>query len=82
MAVILKDINPEVEAEIGSMYSDKVDLVLFHRLPLHIKYEVFKHGVPLFVRDEAFLKELQFKTMKAYLETSWLYNRIKSRLKQ
>ena len=82
LAVILKEIDPEIEAEIGSMYSREIDLVLFHRLPLHIKYEVFRHGKPLFINDENYLKNLQFKIMREYLETSWLYSRIKNRLKQ
>ena len=41
----------------------KIDLVLFHRLPLHIQYEVFKYGKELFVRDEDYLLELKLPVL-------------------
>ena len=76
IAVILKNPNFDDEAEIGSLYSDKIDLVLFHRLPLHIQYEVFKWGKELFVRDEDSLLEIKTRVLRDYLETRWLYKRI------
>ncbi|MGQ4873316.1 MAG: type VII toxin-antitoxin system MntA family adenylyltransferase antitoxin [Promethearchaeia archaeon] len=76
IAVILKNPNFDDEAEIGSLYSDKIDLVLFHRLPLHIQYEVFKWGKELFVRDENSLLEIKTRVLRDYLETRWLYKRI------
>lgn len=80
IAVIIKDPDPETEAEIGSLYSDQIDVALFHRLPLHIQFEVFKYGKELFIRDENYVFELKLKVMREYLETSWLYERIKSRI--
>lgn len=80
IAVILKEWNKELEAEIGSMYSNQIDVVLFHRLPLHIQYEVFKYGKELFCRDENFLLECKFKVLRNYLEMSWMYERIKARV--
>ncbi|MEO0302138.1 MAG: nucleotidyltransferase domain-containing protein [candidate division WOR-3 bacterium] len=78
IAVILKDPDAKKEADIGSIYSEKIDLVLFHRLPLHIKFEVLKFGKEIFVRDEDYLFEIKLKVLKEYLETRWLYERIKS----
>lgn len=78
IAVILKDPDPKKEADIGSIYSEKIDLVLFHKLPLHIKFEVLKFGKEIFVKDEEYLFELKLKVLKEYLETRWLYERIKS----
>ncbi|MEM7821824.1 MAG: nucleotidyltransferase domain-containing protein [Candidatus Aenigmatarchaeota archaeon] len=80
IAVILKDPNSKSEADIGSMYSERIDLVLFHKLPLHIKFEVFKYGKEIFVKDEDFIFELKLGVLKEYLETRWLYERIKSKV--
>lgn len=74
IAVILKDPDKKDEADIGSLYSEKIDLVLFHRLPLHIQYEVFKYGKELFVRDEDYLLELKLAVLRKYLEYSRVYN--------
>ncbi|HCO39563.1 MAG TPA: nucleotidyltransferase domain-containing protein [Aquificaceae bacterium] len=78
IAVILKDPDKKDEADIGSLYSEKIDLVLFHRLPLHIQYEVFKYGKELFVRDEDYLLELKLAVLRKYLEYSRVYNYMQS----
>lgn len=78
IAVILRDPDKRDEAEIGSFYSERIDLVLFHRLPVHIQYEVFKYGKELFVKDEEYLLELKLKVLTEYLEYSRIYNFIKS----
>ncbi len=78
IAVILDKPTPETEADIGSLASPEIDIVLFHRLPLHIKFEVFKHGRELFVRDEEKLAEIKFWVMQEYLDTSPMYRRISS----
>lgn len=80
IAVILKNPSKEDEAEVGSLYSNKIDLVLFHRLPVYIQYEVFKYGKEIFVKDEEYLFELKLKTMKKYLEYSRMYNSIKKEI--
>jgi predicted nucleotidyltransferase len=77
IAVILNDIDPQTEGEIGSLYSDKIDLVLFHRLPIYIQFEVLKEGKELFVADEEYLKEVRFQVIRDYLEHEWLYRRLK-----
>lgn len=78
IAVILENPTPECEAEIGSLASSQIDVVLFHRLPLHIKFEVFKHGRELFIRDEEKLAEIKLEVMREYLDTSPMYRRISS----
>ena len=60
IAVILKNPDPQAEAEIGSLYSPEIDVVLFHRLPLHIQFEVLKYGKELFSRDDDVLKRFGF----------------------
>ena len=76
IAVILENSNAEIEAEIGSLYSPEIDVVLFHRLPLHIQFEVLKYGRELFCRDEALLLEIKMRVLRDYLDTQWLYKRI------
>ena len=57
IAVILDKPTSESEADVGSMATPEIDVVLFHRLPLHIKFEVFKHGKELCERREEVEKE-------------------------
>ena len=78
IAVILGNPNPENEAEVGSLISPEIDVVLFHRLPLHIKFEIFRYGKELFVRDEGKLVEIKLKVMREYLDTYRMYKRISS----
>ncbi|MBW2039331.1 MAG: nucleotidyltransferase domain-containing protein [Deltaproteobacteria bacterium] len=78
IAVILKNPDPEAEAEIGSLYSQEIDVVLFHRLPVHIQFEVLKYGREIFSRDEEYLFEKKLEVLRNYLETSWIYQRIAS----
>lgn len=78
IAVIMENPTPESEADIGSLSSPEIDVVLFHRLPLHIKFEVFKYGKELFVRDEKKLFEIKLKVMREYLDTARMYRQISS----
>ncbi len=78
IAVILENPTSESEADIGSLSSPEIDVVLFHRLPLHIKYEVFKYGKEIFVRDEEKLLEIKLKIMREYLDTARMYKMISS----
>ncbi len=81
IAVILKDrISKKVEADIGSMHSEKIDLVLFHRLPLNIQFEIFKYGKEIFCRDREALLEIRRKVLREYIEMSEMYARIKKRI--
>ena len=73
IAVILENPTPESEADIGSLSSPEIDVVLFHRLPLHIRYEVFKYGKEIFARDEEKLLEIKLRVMREYLDTARMY---------
>jgi predicted nucleotidyltransferase len=77
IAVILKNWTKEDEAEIGSHYSKSVDLVLFHRLPLFIQFEVFRYGKEIYVKDEDFILELKVRVLREYLENVRFYEFIK-----
>ncbi len=76
IAVIVRDPDREIEAEVGSMSSDRLDVVLFHRLPLHIQFEVLKFGREEFVRDGEYLLNIKREVLKDYLEMSPTYERI------
>lgn len=78
IAVIIKDKN--IEAEIGSLSSNKLDVVPFHRLPLYIQFDVLRDGKILFCRDKKYLKKLKEKVMREYLEMSQMYRRFERRI--
>jgi predicted nucleotidyltransferase len=80
IAVVVRNPDKHIESEIGSMYSKKFDVVLFHRLPLHIQFEVFKYGKEVFCRDEEALLEIKRKVLREYMEMSDMYERIKRRV--
>jgi len=75
IAVLLDNPDKRDEADIGSMYSPTIDLVLFHRLPVRMQFQVLKEGQPLFVRDEEKLIETAFQVMRLYHEMEWMYRR-------
>lgn len=76
IAVIVKDPDREIEAEISSMSSNRLDIVPFHRLPLHIQFEVLKFGREEFVRDEEYVLNIKREVLRNYLEMSRTYERI------
>jgi len=80
IAVIVQNADKYIEADIGSMYSPKFDVVLFHRLPLHIQYEVLKNGNVIFCRNEEEFFEIKRNVLREYLEMSAMYERIKRRV--
>jgi predicted nucleotidyltransferase len=75
IAVLLDNPDKRDEADIGSMYSPTIDLVLLHRLPVRMQFQVLKEGQPLFVRDEEKLIETTFQVMRLYHEMEWMYRR-------
>lgn len=80
IAVVVRNPDKHMESEIGSMYSQKFDVVLFHRLPLHIQFEVLKYGKAIFCRDEKNLLEIKRRVLSEYMEMSDMYERIKRRV--
>ncbi|RKX38533.1 MAG: nucleotidyltransferase domain-containing protein [Thermotogae bacterium] len=79
IAVFLKDPTPDDEADIGSMYSDSIDLVLFHRLPLYIQFEVLKDGKEVFVKDRQVFNEIVLKTLMNYHEMERFFKELRPR---
>ena len=78
IAVVLKDRS--LEAEISSFSSNVLDIAPFHRLPLYIQFEVLKYGKVLFSRDKKHFTDVKWKTLRDYLEMSYLYNRMSRRI--
>ncbi len=80
IAVIAKEPDKAIEAEVSSFSSNIFDLVNFHRLPLYIQFEVLKYGKPLFVRDEEYFSQIKMAVLKEYLEMTYLYERMSRRV--
>ena len=78
IAVFLKDPTPGDEADVGSMYSNEVDLVLFHRLPLYNQFEVLREGVELFMKDREVFDEIVYKTIRDYHEMESFFREIET----
>jgi len=78
IAVFLEDPTPDDEADIGSMYSDSIDLVLFHRLPLYIQFEVLKDGKEIFVKDRQVFNEIALKTLMNYHEMERFFKELQT----
>lgn len=78
LAVIVDNPSKKIEADIASLASKNLDIVLFHRLPLHIKYEVLKYGKELYVKDDDYMANIRLKVLKDYLEFFHIYKHIKA----
>lgn len=79
IAVILKEPDKKLESEVTGFSSNIFDIVLFHRLPLYIQFEVFKFGKPLFVKDKRYFLEIKNAVLRDYLEMSYLYEKMSKR---
>lgn len=51
--------------------SNKFDISLFSKLPLYVRYRVFKDGDVLFNKDDKLLTKLKFWTLKHYLDEKY-----------
>lgn len=74
LAVILNPGMESAESDIGCMYSPQIDLVLFHRLPFHIRYQVLSRGRELLVKNGEALFEARPATVRSYLERAAFYS--------
>ncbi len=63
--VAVRDANRD---EILSHSSKKIDISLFHELPLSMRFRVLKEGELLFSRDELKLHRIIVATIKSYLD--------------
>ena len=80
IAVMLKDPDRFLEAEMSSFSSNILDVVPFSRLPLYIQFEVIKYGKILFMRDKKYFLEVKREVLREYLEMSYLYERMSRRI--
>ncbi len=67
LAVLVREPDKKIEAEIAGFSSATVDVVNFHRLPLYIQFEVLKHGKIVFVRDDNYFRQIKKEVLRAYL---------------
>lgn len=54
--------------DISKDFSDNFDFVNFYRLPIQIKYRVFKEGKEFVCNDEKLLSSVKFNTLNEYFE--------------
>ena len=50
-----------------------LDIQIFQQLPLYVRRRILKEGQVLFVRDEALLYELAFRTAQAFEDFKRIY---------
>lgn len=55
--------------------SDLLDISLFERLPLAVKFRALKEGKVLFERNEGFIDMLKVETAKRYLDFKFVINK-------
>lgn len=80
MAVITKNTDKKIEAEIASFSSNIFDVGNFHKLPLYIQFEVLKYGKPIFIKDKNYFLKVKMEVLKNYLEMSSFYERMSKRI--
>ena len=80
IAVMLKEPDKSLEAEMSCFSSNIFDVVPFSRLPLYIQFEVIKYGKILFMRDDAYFREVKREILREYLDMSYLYERMSRRI--
>ncbi len=54
--------------DISKDFSDEFDFVNFYRLPIQIRYRVFKEGKEIFSKDSKIVHLVKFRTVREYLD--------------
>jgi len=54
------------ELKMAARFPDDVDVIFFHRLPIKIRFNVFREGRPLSVNDEKALAEIRIRTIRQH----------------
>lgn len=70
-----KTIGKSKKLQILAYAGKNTDIVMFHDLPISVKANVLKEGMPLFCRDDEFLADITVATMKEYLDFSHVLKR-------
>src|SRR3989344_4963418 len=68
IAVITDKISEKEGMKIIGYSNDKTDISLFSRLPIIIQFRVFKEGKVLFCKNEKYLNNIRFETLRRYLD--------------
>ena len=68
VCVFAEDLTEEEKNKIYATSNDFVDVVLFEDLPIWVRFEVFKYGKPIYVKDEGKIIELKKITLRWYLD--------------
>jgi predicted nucleotidyltransferase len=69
------DIAESDRVDILSYGSGKIDVSLFHDLPLIIRFRVLKEGKILFCKDDLYLHRITVTTVREYLDCAPLIRR-------
>lgn len=75
VCVITDTLDDAEKREISALNSEKVHLSIFDELPVYIRFQVLKDGKQLFLRDERFLNNVIFSSLKEYLSFRPLLDR-------
>ena len=75
ICVIGLENNEYLEKELLGYIKDNIDISYFWRLPLAIRFRVFKEGIPLVIYDKHYINKLKIYTLNNYLDFLPLINR-------
>lgn len=59
----------EGELKVAARFPDDVDVIFFYRLPVKVRFNVFRQGRPLLVNDEDALLEVKARTVRQYQDS-------------
>ena len=74
IAILTRNIDKNQEAKIMGFSSERVDILIFDKLPLVIKFRVIKEGKILFLKDEKLYHEIKYETIRKYLDFAGFIN--------
>jgi len=72
---VIGDLTEKEEYKILGYGSDNFDISPFNRLPISIRFRVFKEGKPLLINDKEYIRLLRIKTLRDYLDFKWIINK-------
>jgi len=68
VCVIGRSLSVAERNKIASFGSEKVQISIFDELPIYIKFRVLKDGRLLFCRNDSYLHDTKFSTLKEYFD--------------
>ncbi len=68
ICVVTGKISKKERAEILSLGSEKMDISLFHELPIYIRFRVIGEGRPLYEKNKPVLSHIFAMTLSRYQE--------------